>query len=635
MPATIDRLAHAVGALLLALIGATQFQADPGVPQLESRLTTASGAERLELLQQLTLAKLGNRPRAAIEHAEEALRLAEQLEDGPGRMRALSSLGNAHYFLGEYDRALEYYEACLAWSERLQDDEACANTLNDIGVVYYAWGEHDRTLEYYSRALEIWRRIDNTIGLAIGHNNLANVYHTAELYEEALEHLDQALALYEELGRETRVASVLNNIALSQQEIGLLDEALESLERALEIQQRLGDRAGLAMSLNNLGMAYGAQGLHREALEYYRRSLAVREEIGDRPGVATCISNIGASHAELDELDLALSHLDDALAMVQEMNVKEIERDIHLQLSQVYEKTGDHANALESYQRYVAIDDELGDERTARLLAGLESRFQLEQKDREIEVLLKEQQLQRTVRNAIVGGAALLAVLMLLLYNRYRLKDRANRALQEAQAAREERVRAEMTHVSMGELGTALAHELNQPLTAILANAQATRRLLASGRSDPAELDEALADIVAGSGRAREIIQRQRDLLQRGELAREALDVNAAIRAVESIARAEVRGDGATLSMRLVRTSLEDGEVRVAVSDTGPPLGDEVVERIFDPFFSTKPDGLGMGLSICHTIIEAHGGRLWATRRPARGLTVQFTLPGGRRDDSA
>ena len=77
-----------------------------------------------------------------------------------------------------------------------------------------------------------------------------------------------------------------------------------------------------------------------------------------------------------------------------------------------------------------------------------------------------------------------------------------------------------------------------------------------------------------------------------------------------------------------VRTALgDDDHVLVTVDDTGPPVPDETVERLFDPFFTTRPDGLGMGLPICHTIVEAHTGRLWAEKRPERGLSVRFTLP--------
>jgi C4-dicarboxylate-specific signal transduction histidine kinase len=310
----------------------------------------------------------------------------------------------------------------------------------------------------------------------------------------------------------------------------------------------------------------------------------------------------------------------------------------------------------------------------------------VEKKDGEIESLVKSRQVERTVRNAIVVVSLLLAILVVSLLLGYRHKARANRgmekaheALKIAQAERERAARAELAHVArvatLGELAAALAHELNQPLTAILANAQATRRLMASGRSDTKDVDEALEDIVAGAGHASEIIKRLRQLLRRGEVARVPLDVNRTIRDVQTFAQAAARQHGATLTMNLAAelprvsgdrvqlqqvvlnlihngaeamtdtpeadraivvttTREDDGDVVVAVRDAGKVADDRAVDRMFEPFFSTKPDGLGMGLPICQTIVESHGGRLWATRNPGRGLTVQFNLPvdTGNRD---
>jgi C4-dicarboxylate-specific signal transduction histidine kinase len=182
-------------------------------------------------------------------------------------------------------------------------------------------------------------------------------------------------------------------------------------------------------------------------------------------------------------------------------------------------------------------------------------------------------------------------------------------------------------------------------------------------------LDEALLDIVDGAGHASEIIKKLRELLRRGDVTRERLDINETVRGVETFALAAARQHGATLTMNLapglppvsgdrvqlqqvllnlvhngaeamtdtpereraieVSTSLEqDATVRVAVCDAGTAPEERVLNRMFEPFYTTKQEGLGMGLPICQTIVESHGGRLWASRNPDRGLTVQFALPG-------
>ena len=670
---------RALAAVWLVLICGVAPFAQTRVEELEENLESARGAERIRLLNQLAREVQHNAPRDSIAYAAESLDLAEGLNDRDGQAVALNNLGIAHYYLAEYDKALGYYTRSLELAEQIGNDEVVAKALNNIGVIHYMWGEYDRTLEYYSRALENRKQAGDTHGIAVGHNNLGNVYYATERYDEALQHLSEALDLYTEVNDERLAASTLNNIGLLYHKVERFDDALESLERARVIEERINDKPGLALSLNNIGLVYDAWGKYREALEYYRASLRVREEIGDRQGAAICRQNIGQAYSALGNFDRAMAYQTDALEIATELNIREMQRDAHRGLSETYERMGDFERALKSFRHYQAVNAELFDEETGRRLAELQARYEVEKKDREIEVLVKSQEIQRTVRNAIVVVSILLLILVVSLYIGYRLKARANRemrkahkAIEIAQAEREKAARAELAHVgrvaTLGELAAVLAHDVNQPLTAILANAQATRRLLASDQPDRGDLDEALADIVTGAGHASEIIKKLRELLRRGEITREPLDVNETLRDVETFACADARQHGATLTLNLasglprisgdrvqlqqvllnlvhnaaeamettpddarvivVQTSLEDDTtVLVAVRDAGAAPDDRVINRMFEAFFTTKAEGLGMGLPICQTIVESHGGRLWASRNADRGLTVQFTLP--------
>ena len=240
------------------------------------------------------------------------------------------------------------------------------------------------------------------------------------------------------------------------------------------------------------------------------------------------------------------------------------------------------------------------------------------------------------------------------------------------------RQQARLAHTSrvqtLGELTAAIAHELNQPLSAILSNAQAVIRLRAAAGAMPDDVGEALSDIAADAVRGGEIIWKLRDLVRRGEVRREAFDVNQAIRGIEPLLRADAlendvafdldlapelpnaRGDliqiqqvvlnlarNAVDAMKaaprgerrlLIRAAPLDGAVVVEVADTGPPVDPETFEHLFMAFHTTKAEGLGMGLPICRSIVEAHGGRIAAHRNPGGGLTFRFTLPLGAEADS-
>ena len=248
--------------------------------------------------------------------------------------------------------------------------------------------------------------------------------------------------------------------------------------------------------------------------------------------------------------------------------------------------------------------------------------------------------------------------------------DITQRKLAELEAARH---RNEMAHLSRvttaGELSGSLAHELNRPLGAILSNAQAAQRMLANGGVDVAEFREILNDIVSEDKHAAEVIRRLRLWLQKGEVQQHSLRINKVVRDVLKLIRTDlisqnvsvdtelardlptVTGDPVQLQQVLVnlvvnacdamadcdtpehqlriRTGIENGggAVIVSVTDRGGGIQVKEVEQIFEPFFTTKAKGMGLGLSVCRTIIAAHRGKLWATNNAERGATFHFTLP--------
>jgi C4-dicarboxylate-specific signal transduction histidine kinase len=231
---------------------------------------------------------------------------------------------------------------------------------------------------------------------------------------------------------------------------------------------------------------------------------------------------------------------------------------------------------------------------------------------------------------------------------------------------------AELAHVgrvtTLGELTASIAHEINQPLAAIVTNGQASLRLLSRSKPDIEEAREAVQSMIDDSLRASEVIKRIRALLQKNGPAKSTLNVNEFIQDVITFTSSELKrnnvllltelgpdlplviGDRIQLQQVMLNLIINGNEamssprwktrelllrseqagpdwVLVSVKDTGIGLDSNDQERLFDPFFTGKEGGLGLGLSISRTIIEDHGGKLWAMRNEGPGASFQFRLP--------
>lgn len=247
------------------------------------------------------------------------------------------------------------------------------------------------------------------------------------------------------------------------------------------------------------------------------------------------------------------------------------------------------------------------------------------------------------------------------------------RDLTERKAAEHEMVehRERLAHLTrlgtIGEMTTAIAHEINQPLTAISTYAQACQRMLRAGTGDETELADTLGKIGVQARRAGEVIRHLRRLVKQRDSETEVTDANELIRDLLHLAQVDSRAQGLVIRaeladrlppievdpiqiqqvvLNLIRNAVDamgewraddtivvtseltaDGWVEIGVIDSGPGIPAHVVERRFEPFLTTKPEGLGVGVSICRSIVESHGGKLSFEKNEPAGTVARFVLP--------
>jgi len=251
-----------------------------------------------------------------------------------------------------------------------------------------------------------------------------------------------------------------------------------------------------------------------------------------------------------------------------------------------------------------------------------------------------------------------------------RVVERTSELMKASDALRE--AQTELAHVNrvtaMGQLAASIVHETMQPISAAVTNAHAALRSLGTEPPDLGDAREALDRIVKAGNRASDVISRLRALSKKAPPLKDSLSINEAVLDVIALTRGEVVKNGISLRtelaeglprvqadrvqlqqviLNLIMNAVETmsdvpgrprellvstdrdatGGVVVTVTDSGPGLNPESFDRVFEAFYTTKPRGMGMGLSICRTIVEAHGGRIWASRATSPGATLQFALP--------
>jgi tetratricopeptide (TPR) repeat protein len=444
--------------LLILFISAALFADNPAA-ELEKKLQTVSGKEKIQVLNDLADYYFRKIPAKTIEYGTQALELSEKLKDEKGKARALKLMGIGCAILGNLQKAIQFSEKAMEVYEKTGDEINTANCLNTIGNVYNNLSNYYKALEYHSRALEIRRTLGQKSGISASLNNMGLVYNNQGNFDRALQCYLESLKIDEEMGDKIGVSQSLNNIGLVYDNLGnnesalkyylqalKIDEAignkrsianclhnignvydnlkqpgkaLEYHERAKKYREEIGDKRGLAASLDNMGLIYARQGSHEKALDFYLQSLKLREEIGEKSGVASVLINIGSLYNHLENFDKALSNLERALKIAREIDAKNILMHINLYISETYSAISDFKKALEYYKRYSEIKDTVINKQSNDKIAELQAKYEAEKKEKEIALLEKNNRIQTITRNALIAGFVLVLIIVLLLLRKF------------------------------------------------------------------------------------------------------------------------------------------------------------------------------------------------------------------------
>lgn len=591
-------------------------------------------------------------PEGGILYAKEARFLAEKLRYDKGRAEAHSNLALNLTSKSDYSGALENHFKALSIHEKTGDKKLVAVCFSNIGVVYNNQNNLEKALEYYEKALKTFR----------------------------------------ELKFEQGISTTLGNLGLLHMARNENDKAIECFQESYTYAESKGDTMAMAVCIGNMGNVYLAQNNLAKALEYDLRALQYNKQIGDIVGTGIGMGNVGEVYFRIAKdtdsglldslfggnkkaaLDSSADNLRNSLTIFKKIGFLNGLQEVHKYLINVYEEQGDYKRALEEARAHLVIKDSIFNEENNNRVAEIEARRMKELNQKELEIQNLRIQKAEKDKYLLLAAVIFLIILSLVMYNRFRTKQKSNKKLEETlihlKSTQQQLVEQEKL-ASLGALAAGVAHEIQNPLNFVNNFSELSNELIDDFMSSDNEnekaqiagdLKENLQKIHQHGKRADAIVKNMlmhsrtesgtRQLTDLNKLCEESLsfsfhaiqakykgfscdiekkfspnmeevavvpgDISRVIlnmlnNAFYSMYEKKLNDASGTYRPRLLLSTFRGPDrIVITITDNGMGIPAAIVQKLFEPFFTTKPanEGTGLGLSISYDIIKAHGGKI-------------------------
>jgi len=640
----------------------------------------------------------------AEDYLQQALIYRRKLPARYDEIASINNLGLVYWQQQNYRKAAEQYNEAIKLFDANTNPKLASVSYNNLGNAYVKLGNSAKALDAYIKSLALKEKYGTPAEIAASNVGIGNLFYTTEEYPKALEHYTTALEIYKELGDNDNMEAIERNLGVIYTALKDFSKSLEHYQSALSYFRKKGMLQEVTKTLNNIGNLYYAQGKNSQALDYYKESLSLKEKLHDIEGMAITNKNIGQTYLLLSEYQLALQHTDTSIKLCVRLKDRMLLRSNYLLKSNIYSAMRDYKNGFEVLSKFVDLDAEMYNKEKQSVLAEMMARFDVHEKNKEISELKSTHQIQnnklaKTAREK--WGFIILSIIGLLIaftiFILYRLKQREVRKRRAVQLELEmlnheleERVKQEVDKYdqqqqiivqkskleSLGTLAAGIAHEINQPLSAISMSLDNIINKSQRGIATSQYLDTKCQNIQDDIERIRQIIEHVR-LFSRDQKdsAMEQIDVNDTIKNSISITepvyakqgicyevsfckktplvignrfkleqvllnlfsnakdaileKAAQHHNAATPRIININTIWKDENILITVKDTGIGISTDALSKIFDPFYTTKnPDyGTGLGLSISYGIIREMNGDISVQSIPGNCTTFTVTLP--------
>ncbi|MCD4820352.1 MAG: tetratricopeptide repeat protein [Candidatus Cloacimonetes bacterium] len=592
----------------------------------------------------------------ALEYLLRALKINEEIDNKFGIANSYSTLGIIFKDISNYEKALNHHFKALKLRTQLDDKSGIATALNNIGVIYDELKNFDKSLEFYLKCLNIQEELENTLEIANTLNNIGILYDDLKEFDVALKYYLQSLEKYEQLGNTMGIAYEMNNIGIVYENLHNFTKALDYHQNSLEIFRLTGFQKGIAASLTNIGTVYLKTNNYTDALFYLKESLSIAQTIDLKDLIIEIYEKMSTLYQEEKKYKLALNYYKRFATMKDSIFTKESIKEI--------------AGLQTTYEVQLLLEDQ-------------EKEIEILQKDNKIYKL--EAKTQDLVKWRLYFGIFILFILVTMATYRYRSNKKQNILLEKLvtekthnlveinkklkdEIAERQQLEAQLRITErlagIGELAAGVAHEIRNPIAIMKSTAQYCQKKYVN-QDD--EIKELMNIFIESSDKVNITVKSLLDFAkpQDEEVKMDSLNVTLqrVLQFVEgkcSAHKVEIVNkikknlpkilmnnqhiEGAFLNLILnaidampnggkiiVQSLVSNLWVKIKIQDNGEGISEENLKKIFNPFFTTKEKGTGLGLNLVYQTMNFHEGKINISSVLNEGTTVELKFPTVRK----
>jgi len=643
---------------------------------------------------------------------EKAIELYKQTKNENGEALSLNSMGGYYYRIGDHKKAIEVGQQALIINLRIGNLYGLSLDYGNISTDYAEMGDFPKAIELLLKSFRINEQMGNLHLLANDYILAGTAYFEMGQYKMALYYLKKGHDLFEQLKiNNGQYRMGCNYLGITYFYLNESQKSFANLYKALKVNLSAKDDWALSDCYNHLGEAYLKTKNYDSAFFYFNKGLKIDSIIQNPLGLsleylglakvfakASPSAQINIGNNALNRNNLIVEYLQKSISLALESNNKKTLRDSYKELSEFYNSQRQINKAFYFFKKHIEYKDSIENTANTNLISMLQLQYDTEKKEQQIKLLntdntIKEKEIseKKTQRNGFIIGCILLLLIGGVAFNRYQVKQKANKqlsaALTQLKEAQQQLIEQEKL-ASLGQLTAGIAHEIQNPLNFVINFSQLSEGLFEDLNSNDetlkkdtiADLEDNLNIIEKHGKRAEAIIQSMlmharskesniqkvnlnticKDAIQFSWQAMEhkypnfickrELEFDESLPAVniveQDIARViinllnnalyAVHEKKQSMEMSLnfepqinIRTLQNDQYVFLNVTDNGNGIPQEIRNKIFQPFFTTKPTnlGTGLGLSISYDIVKTHGGTLSLDNTSEEGTTFEMRLP--------